>query len=72
MKVKDLAIDQEVIINSFPYKYKGEQKVKTPTSGAEQKLVFERDTGNNYDYKYFDLKVGNKELKEANRKLELK
>lgn len=71
MKVKDLEIDQEVIINVVEYKYKGIQKVKFST-GTEQKHVFEANLRKRYDYKYFDIPVGNKELKEAGDKLELK
>lgn len=71
MKVKDLEIDQEVIINVTSYKYKGIKKVKFST-GPEQKHVFESDLGKRYDYKYFDLPVGNKDLKEVGDKLELK
>lgn len=71
MKVKELEIGQEVIINVTSYKYKGIQKVKF-SSGIEQKIVFEANLGNMYDYKYFNLPVGNKDLKEVNGKLELK
>lgn len=71
MKVKDLEIDQEVIINVTPYRYKGIKKVKFST-GPEQKHVFEANLGKRYDYKYFDLQVGNKDLKEVGDKLELK
>ena len=71
MKVKDLEIDQEVIINVVEYKYKGIQKVKLST-GPQLKHVFEANLGKRYDYKYFDLPVGNKELKEVGDKLELK
>lgn len=72
MKVKELDIDQEVIINVTPYKYKGIQKVHFTGIGKVQKIVFETNLGNRYDYKYFDLPVGNKDLKEVNGKLELK
>lgn len=72
MKVKELDIDQEVIINVTPYKYKGIQKVHFTGIGKVQKIVFETNLGNRYDYKYFDITVGNKELKEINGKLELK
>lgn len=72
MKVKELDIDQEVIINVGTYKYKGIQKVNFTGIGKVQKIVFERNLGNRYDYKYFDLPVGNKELKEVDGKLELK
>lgn len=73
MKVKDLAIDQEVIINSFPYKYKGIQKIKTLIHGAILRIVFEREVQNKIVHTLnLDLTVGNKELKEVNGKLEFK
>lgn len=72
MKVKELDIDQEVIINVTPYKYKGIQKVHFTGVGKVQKIVFEANLGNRFDYKYFDITVGNKELKEVDGKLELK
>lgn len=72
MKVKELDIDQEVVINTALYKNKGIQKVKFTGVGAVLKYVFERNLGNRYDYKYFDITVGNKDLKEVNGKLELK
>ncbi|WP_426473405.1 hypothetical protein [Chryseobacterium balustinum] len=72
MKVKELDIDQEVIINVTPYKYKGIQKVHFTGVGKVQKIVFEANLGNRFDYKYFDLPVGNKDLKEVGDKLELK
>ena len=72
MKVKDLEIDQEVIINVTSYKYKGIQRVHFTGIGKIQKIVFETNLGNRYDYKYFDLPVGNKDLKEVGDKLELK
>ncbi|REC57008.1 hypothetical protein DRF62_02295 [Chryseobacterium piscium] len=72
MKVKELDIDQEVIINVTPYKYKGIKKVNFTGIGKIQKIVFETNLGNRYDYKYFDINVGNKDLKEVDGKLELK
>lgn len=72
MKVKDLKVDQEVTINAYVYKYKGIQKVHFTGVGKVQKIVFEANLGNRFDYKYFDLPVGNKDLKEVGDKLELK
>lgn len=72
MKVKEIPIDKEVMINGFSYTYKGIKRIRSLTVGVEQKIVFERNNGTNYDYKYFDLTVGNKELKEVNGTLEMK
>lgn len=72
MKVKDLEIDQEVTINVHVYKYKGIQKVHFTGIGKVQKIVFEANLGNRFDYKYFDISVGNKDLKEVGDKLKLK
>lgn len=72
MKIKELPIDKEVVINGFTYAYKGIKKIRSLTAGVEQRIVFERNNGTNYDYKYFDLPVGNKELKEVNGALEMK
>jgi len=72
MKIKDLEIGKEVVINALAYQYRGVKKVKILTEGAQQKIVFERNNGDHYDYKYFDLPVGNKELKETNGVLEMK
>lgn len=69
MKVKDLKLNDEVIINSFKYAYKGVNKIRKSGYWIQQ-IVF-----NGVDVegeKHFDLNVGNKELKEVNGKWELK
>lgn len=69
MKVKDLEINQQIIINSFVYAYEGVKKVND-LGYLENKIVFKGVSiqGN----KHFDLPVGNKDLKEINGNLELK
>ncbi|AZA82200.1 hypothetical protein C1637_09780 [Chryseobacterium lactis] len=60
MKVTDLKLEQEVIINGFRYKYKGINKVKL--SGYKvQKIVF-KSLENGPD-KYFDITLGHKDIK---------
>lgn len=69
MKVKELQLEQEVVINAFKYAYKGVNKVRMSGYWA-QKIVFKGlDTPGE---KHFDLSVGNKELKEVNGKWEMK
>ncbi len=68
MKISDLKLNDKVEINGFDYLYKGVQKIRKVNFGVVQQIVFERNEGTRYDYKYFDLKVGNKDLKEDNGK----
>lgn len=69
MKIKELKIGQEVIINSFKYSYKGVNKVRKSGYSIQQ-IVF-KGIDSEIE-KHFDLAVGNKELKEVNGKLEMK
>ena len=69
MKVKDLRIGQEIVINTFKYTYKGVNKVRMSGYWA-QKIVFKGIDV--MEDKLFDLKVMNKELKETNGVIELK
>ena len=69
MKVKDLKLGQEVLINGFKYEYKGVNKVRMSGYWA-QKIVFKGiDVKGD---KHFDLPVGNKELKQTETAFELK
>lgn len=73
MKVSELEINQEIEINGHKYKYQGVKKIRMTGIGTVQKIVFEANLGNGFDYKYFDLKVGNKDLKvHDDGKIELK
>lgn len=69
MKVKDLKIGQEVVINSFKYSYQGVNKVRMSGYWA-QKIVFKVIEGK--EDKHFNITVGSKELKEVNGIIELK
>lgn len=60
MKVKELKIDQEVLINAFKYSYQGVKKVKIYVH-HENKIVF-RSLEKGPD-KHFDITVGNMEIK---------
>lgn len=69
MKVNELKIDQQIIINGFKYAYKGQNKVRMKGFWG-QKLVFK---GIDVEgEKIFDLSVGTKELKEVGKSYELK
>ncbi|MDR3026021.1 hypothetical protein [Chryseobacterium sp.] len=69
MKVRDLKIDKEVLINGFKYAYKGVNKIRMSGYWVE-KIVFKAiDT---QEDKHFDFKVFNKDLKVDNEKIELK
>lgn len=73
MKVSDLKIDEEIEINGHKYKYQGVKKIRMTGIGTVQKIVFEGKIKNVFDYKYFELKVGNKDLKiHDDGKIELK
>lgn len=63
MKVDELEIDENVLINGNVYAFKGIQKIRLEGMGKVQKIVFEANMGNRFDYKYFDISVGNKDLK---------
>ena len=65
MKVKDLVLEQKVIINSFEYVYKGVIKVRLKGIGAVQKVVFKSQKPEIED-KLFDLNVLNSEIKKLN------
>lgn len=69
MKVKELKLDQEVIINGYTYSYKGVNKVKM-NGYKVQKILFKGKDINSD--KHFDLNVGNKDVKEVNGVIELK
>lgn len=64
MRISDLKLNEKVQINGFEYVYKGVQKIKKPNFGKIEQIVFERNAGDHYDYKYFDLKVRSRELKQ--------
>lgn len=73
MKVSELEIGQEIEINGYNYKYQGVKKIRMAGIGTVQKIVFEANLGEGYNYKYFDLTVGNKDLKiHDGGKIELK
>ncbi|PIF44328.1 hypothetical protein CLU96_1271 [Chryseobacterium sp. 52] len=61
MKVKELNLKQEVIINGFNYEFKGVNKIRMP-GHWEQKILF-KSLGKHPD-KHFDLHVGNAEVKD--------
>ena len=65
MKVKDLVLEQKVIINSFEDVYKGVMKVRLKGIGAVQKVVFKSQKPEIED-KLFDLNVRNSEIKKLN------
>ena len=69
MKIRDLKIDQEVIINGFKYAYKGVNKIRMSGYWVE-KIVFKAIDAK--EDKLFDFKVFNKELKVVNGNIELK
>ena len=68
MKIIELKIDQEVIINSFRYQYKGVQKIRKAGFGKIEQIVFKGIDID--DEKHFNLSVMNKELKTQNGKIE--
>ena len=72
MKVSELKLNQEITINGHQYKYKGIQKIRRPNFGKVQQIVFEGKIKGVFDYKYFDLIVGNKDLKVDGDKIEMK
>lgn len=66
MKVKELKLDQEVLINAFKYRFKGVNKIKM-SGYSVQKIVFKsQDIGPD---KHFDLPVGNMEIKDLKIKI---
>lgn len=65
MKVKNLDLEQKIIINSFEYAYKGVMKVRLKGIGAVQKVVFKSQKPEIED-KLFDLNVLNSEIKKLN------
>ena len=65
MKVKDLDLEEKVIINSFEYVYKGVMKVRLKGIGAVQKVVFKSQKPEIED-KLFDMNVMNLEIKKLN------
>lgn len=65
MKVKNLDLEQKVIINSFEYVYKGVMKVRLKGIGAVKKVVFKSQKPEIED-KLFDLNVLNSEIKKLN------
>lgn len=69
MKIIEIKIGTEVLINGHLYAYKGIQKIRMVNIGKVQKIVFERREKERYDYKYFDLPVGNTILKEEGGQL---
>ncbi|TQM18298.1 hypothetical protein [Chryseobacterium aquifrigidense] len=69
MKVNELKIDQQIIINGFTYSYKGQNKVRMKGFWA-QKIVFKGVDV--VGEKLFDLSVGTRELKESGKSYELK
>ena len=71
MKISELKLNQEVMIENRAYLYKGVQKLRT-SMGKVQKIVFETNMGNRYDYMYLNLPEGKRELSEMNGKLILK
>lgn len=71
MKISELKLNQEVMIENRAYLYKGVQKLRTSV-GKVQKIVFETNMGNRYDYVYLNLPEGKRELSEMNGKLILK
>ncbi len=61
MKISELKIDQEVIINAVTFLYKGIQKRRFKGVGNVQRIIFqEKDSTKEKD---FDLRVFSKELK---------
>lgn len=64
MKIIELKLGEKILINGHEYTYKGVQKIRMIQYGMVQKIVFERREKERYDYKYFDLPVGNTILKE--------
>lgn len=69
MKIKDLKLNDEVIINGFKYAYRGVNKIRKSGYWIQQIVFKGIDVKGE---KHFDLNLGNKELKESNGKLELK
>ena len=73
MKVSELEIGQEIEINGHNYKYQGVKKIMMIGIGNVQQIVFEGNLTDRFKYKYFDINVGNKDLKiHDNGKIELK
>ena len=60
MKIKELKINDEVVINGYKYAYKGVNKVKKSGYSIQQIVFKGIDVCNE---KHFDLTVGSKELK---------
>ncbi|WP_183147981.1 hypothetical protein [Chryseobacterium nematophagum] len=70
MKILELKIDQEVIINTKKYLYKGIQKERIKGIGAAEKVVFE--DAETQEEKLFELSVLSKKLKEKDGIIEFK
>lgn len=64
MKISELKINQEVIINSFRYQYKGIQKIRKPGFGKMDQIVFKGI--DNEEEKHFNVNLIGKELKNEN------
>lgn len=61
MKISELKIDQEVIINTKKYLYKGVNKIRIKGFGVVEKVVFKEKESD--DERYFELSVLSKVLK---------
>lgn len=73
MKIKDLKLGQEIIIDGGSYAYRGVQKLKQICYGKVQKIVFEGTNSDGIkDYKYYNLHEGNKDLVVTSNKIEIK
>ncbi|MCT3917507.1 hypothetical protein HZQ04_15710 [Elizabethkingia anophelis] len=73
MKIKDLKLGQEIIIDGGSYAYRGVQKLKQIGYGKVQKIVFEGTNSDGIkDYKYYNLHEGNKDLEVNENVIELK
>ena len=63
MKVKELKLDQEVLINGHYYKYKGINKVREKGFGTVERVVFENKE---FGDRHFDKKMMEHDLKIKN------
>ncbi|MDV4025583.1 hypothetical protein CMT52_14705 [Elizabethkingia anophelis] len=63
MKVTDLKINQEIIINGQKFLYKGVQKRRIKGTGTVEKVVFQLPESD--EEKLFDLSVMGRKIKES-------
>lgn len=69
MKVSELKLGQQIIINGHKYSYQGVQKIRK-SGYTIQQIVF-KGVDINFD-KYFDITLGSKELSVNGKNIEWK